>query len=160
MFLVYLQSLLFSDAVLSVHLCLISTYTRLRKETYPTSPGLDGSILPVLRCKGLCDAAKLSTRFERWEKASNILCCECSRISSMTSDPVEKSSISASLITTGKVSVGAAGTAADDSSIVLVVVAGLGGFEISSRPSIQTTIRSALVQVGKKSTYHIEIRHR
>jgi len=77
----------------------------------------------------------------------------------MTSDPVEKSSISDSLTTAASVSVGAAG-AVDDSSIVLVVVAALGGLEPSSRPSIQTTDRSAVFEAGQLGTYHIETRHR
>jgi hypothetical protein len=82
--------------------------------------------------------ARPSIRFERCANASSILCWECSRISSITSDPVEKKSTSASFTSTGCVSVGWA-DAEVVSSIVWVVVAALTGLELSSKPSIQTT---------------------
>lgn len=83
-----------------------------------------------------------STRFDKCEKASSILCCECSRISSITSDPVEKRS-SSGVAAAGAASTAFVGSSGRAASRVVVVTTGLGGFELSSKPSMQTTEVSA-----------------
>jgi hypothetical protein len=106
-------------------------------------------------------AASPSTRLEREAKASSILCWECSRISSITSEPVEKRSISDSFTRAGCVSEGVATDTVEASSIVGVVVAAFGGFELSSKPSIQTTVHQLQnLQKPKQLTYRTGTRHR
>ena len=93
--------------------------------------------MPLLEAGGR--AASPSIRSERCAKASSILCWECSRISSITSDPVEKKSTSASFTRTGCVSAGWADVEVVSSIVWVVVAAALTGLELSSKPSIQTT---------------------